>query len=424
MERVKYQLNGLNVTLIKTDKFKTTDLVINFKQLLDEKSVTRRALIPHVLKSATKNYQNKKAINQKLEQLYGASLGISVNKQGLLHILSFRMSIINDKFLLKNETLLDMAIAFFNEVIFQPLQEGDGFSERVVIEEKRLLKEQFTALYDDKIRYSYHRLIEEMCKTEKYRIKSIGRVEDLEKITPKNLYDSYQKMLTDDTADLLVIGDIDIERLKGLIEKYFVFDEREVISKVVDKETKTIREVAEIIEVKEISQAKLNLGFRTNVTGVDDDYYALLLMNALLGVYPSSLLFKNVREKASLCYYIASNIDKGKGLLIIYAGINHNDYQKAYDIIIEQIAKLQKGEFTEALIEMTRKALINDILQISDNPIAFLSTEYSHLLYQDAFDVKNEIERINQVTKEDISNVAKKLQEDTIFLLTNEEVSK
>ena len=159
MERVKYQLNGLNVTLIKTDKFKTTDLVINFKQLLDEKSVTRRALIPHVLKSATKNYQNKKAINQKLEQLYGASLGISVNKQGLLHILSFRMSIINDKFLLKNETLLDMAIAFFNEVIFQPLQEGDGFSERVVIEEKRLLKEQFTALYDDKIRYSYHRLI-------------------------------------------------------------------------------------------------------------------------------------------------------------------------------------------------------------------------------------------------------------------------
>ena len=63
------------------------------------------------------------------------------------------------------------------------------------------------------------------------------------------------------------------------------------------KERKTIHKVNEVVEVKDVSQAKLNIGYRTNTTGNDDDYYALMLMNAILGLYPNSLLFRNVREE-------------------------------------------------------------------------------------------------------------------------------
>ncbi len=423
MERINYKIKGLNVILIKTDKFKTTDLVLNFRQYLKPECVTKRALIPNVLKSATASYPSKKDISQKLEKLYGASLGISVNKQGLLHILSFRMSIVNDNYLLKNATLLDDALAFFNEVIFKPKLEDGVFSGKVVDEEKRLLKDQFAALYDDKIRYAYDRLIEEMCKEENYRIKSLGKEEDLESITPENLFAEYQKMLNDDTVDLLIIGDIEEKRVKKLIEQYLPFNERDEIKEVVDKETKEIREVNKIVEKKDVNQAKLNIGFRTNTTGDSKDYYPLVLMNAMLGVYPHSLLFRNVREKESLCYYIGSNIDKGKGLMVIYAGINKDDYEKAYDITIKQIESLQKGDFSDTLIDNSRKALINDLLQISDDPLAFLSSEYSHRLFQNTFDMEKIIKIIDKITKDDIIRVAKKLKEDTIFLLTNTEVS-
>ncbi len=424
MKRLNYKVNGLNVILIKTDKFKTTDFILNFRNYLNIDTVTKKALVPYILKAATVNYPNKRAINQQLEQLYGASLGLSVNKQGLLQIVSFRVSIVNDAYLLNTSTLLDEAFAFLKEIIYNPKLENGVFSEKVVSEEKRLLTDHFNSLYDDKIRYAYDKLIAEMCKNESYRIRAIGNIEDVDKINANDLYHIYQDMLKNDTVDLLVIGDIDYDRLKGLIEKNLVFAQREEVQDVVDTQTKEIEKVNKIVESQEISQAKLNIGFRTNTTGKDNDFHSLLLMNAMLGVYPHSLLFRNVREKESLCYYISSNIDKAKGVMIIYAGINKDDYEKAYTITLEQIKKLQDGDFDDDLIDNSRKALINDLLQICDNPIAFLASEFAHLLYQETFDVDEIEKKINSINKEDIQNVAKKLKEDTIFFLTQEEVKK
>ncbi|QVK19035.1 insulinase family protein [Mycoplasmatota bacterium] len=423
MQRINYKINGLNVIFIKTDKFKTTDFILNFRNYLNGDTVTKRALIPYVLKAGTQNYSTKKEINEKLETLYGASLGISINKQGLMQILSMRMSIINDTYLMTNSTLLEDAFQFFHEVIFNPKCENNVFSEKIVSEEKRLLKAQFNALYDDKIRYAYDKLIEEMCKDENYRIKALGRIEDIDSIDPSNLYSVYQDILKNDTVDLLVIGDIDKERLKGLIEKHLSFNDRQEIKEVVDTQTKEIDKVNKIVESQELNQAKLNIGFRTNVNGKDNDYYHLLLMNAMLGVYPHSLLFRNVREKASLCYYISSNIDKAKGIMIIYAGINKKDFDQAYKLVLDQINKLITGDFDEALMNNSSKALVNDLLQMSDNPIAVLASEYSHLLYDEIFDINSIIEKIKAVTKEDIQKVAQKLKEDTIFFLTKEEVN-
>lgn len=422
MEQSKYKINGLNVTLIKTNKFKTIDLVLNFRNSLYKETVTSKALIPYVLKAATKKYGSKKEINKQLEKLYGANLGISINKQGLLQVISFRVSIVNDVYLINESSLLDEAIAFLHEIIFNPKIENGVFSERIVLEEKRLLNDQFKSLYNNKIRYAYNRLIEEMCKDENYRFRALGQIEDLDIITNASLFKVYEDLLKNDTVDLLVTGDIDENRIKELIEKNFKFEERTEINEVVDKETKEINEVNNVVESQDVSQAKINIGFRTYTTGLDKEYYPLLLMNAMLGVYPHSLLFKNVREKASLCYYISSNIDKAKGIMIIYAGINKNDYEKAHDLILEQIKKLQDGDFNDQLLLNSSKALTNDLLEISDNPIGILASNYSHLLYQEEFDIDIITKKINGVTKEDIQNVAKKIKEDTIFFLTKEEV--
>lgn len=423
MELINYKINGLNAVIIKTAKFKTTNLIVNFRNYLNEDTVTKKALIPHILKAATENYPNKKTINRQLERLYGANLGISINKQGLLQIISFRVSIINDEYLTKNQTLLDDAFKFLNEIIFHPQLENNVFKEKVVEEEKRLARDQFDSMYNDKIRYAYDKLIQEMCKNEMYSLKAIGKKEDLDDITPKELYESYQQMLKNDTVDFFVVGDINENRVKDLIEKYLPFDVRDEVNRVVDTETNEDVKLNKLIEIKEVNQAKLNIGLRTYTTGLDKDYYPLLVMNAMFGVYPHSLLFKNVREKASLCYYISSNIDKSKGIMVIYAGINKDDYKKAVDIIFEQLKMVQDNQFADELVENSRKSLINDLLEMVDNPVSLLASHYAHLLYNEAFDVNDMIEKIKAVTKEEIVSVSKKIKEDTIFFLTSEEVN-
>lgn len=422
MERINYRINGLNVVVIKTPKFKTTDFIINFRNYLNKDTVTKKALIPYVLKSATKKYPSKKAISRQLEKLFGASLGVSINKQGLLQIISFRVSIINDEYLTKNQSLLDDAFEFLNQIIFHPETENNSFKENVIKEEKRLVKDQFDALYNDKIRYAYDKLIQEMCKGEQYSLRAIGKKDDVDNITSTELYDAYQQMLNEDTVDFFLVGDIDEERLRNLIEKYLPFSARDEINRVVDTQTKEDVKLNKVTEVKEINQAKLNIGLRTYTTGLDKDYYPLMLMNAMFGVYPHSLLFKNVREKSSLCYYIASNIDKAKGIMVIYAGINKDDYKLAVDIIFEQLKLIQTNQFDEEIIENSRKSLINDLLELVDSPISLLASHYSHLLYDEIFEIDKVVDKIQNVKKEEIVAVSKKIKEDTIFFLTSEEV--
>ncbi|ERJ13570.1 EF-P 5-aminopentanol modification-associated protein YfmF [Haloplasma contractile] len=422
MDKKVFKIGGLRLHVYKTDKFKTTDVVLNFRNKLNPEEVTARAILPYVLKAGTNNYPSKQAINKELEKLYGASLGVSVNKNGAAHLLSFRMSLVNDKYLRYEESLLDKAFQLFSDVIFNPSTNDGAFEEKIINEEKRLLKDHFNSLKDNKIKYSLSRLIEVMCANEDFKSKSIGRLEDVDDITPHNLYELYQRILKTDTIDLFIIGDVDENRVKNVVTNYFKFDERPIHEDVIDRvKPETITPRIEI-EKHNVKQGKLNIGFRTNTWGTDDDYYSLLVMNGVLGAYPHSLLFRNVREKESLCYYIASRIDKAKGLLLIFSGVEIDQFEKALTIIREQLEMVQNGKFDDSMIDDTKRTIVNGILELHDSPISILGNEYNYMMYGDHFDLDNIINKINSVTKEDIVSVANKIQEDTVFFLTGNEV--
>jgi len=72
-----------------------------------------------------------------------------------------------------------------------------------------------------------------------------------------------------------------------------------------------------------------------------------LLYNIILGSSANSLLFQNVREKASLAYSIKSVYVKQKANIFIRAGIEIENYEKAVNIIKEQLEKMRKGEFSD-----------------------------------------------------------------------------
>ena len=46
----------------------------------------------------------------------------------------------------------------------------------------------------------------------------------------------------------------------------------------------------------------------------------------------------NVREKLSLCYYASSAYHRQKRLITVSSGIEFQNYQKAYDEILAQLA--------------------------------------------------------------------------------------
>ncbi|CAI8805008.1 MULTISPECIES: EF-P 5-aminopentanol modification-associated protein YfmF [Bacillus] len=415
MEQQMHELGGLRVHMIPTDKYKTNTFVFRFKAPLNEETVTERALLPYVLQSATEKLPSVIRLRQYLEELYGSSLAVDVSKKGEDHIISIYVDIANETYLQDAPPLFEKALSMLSDIVLHPATEGSGFLSSIVESEKRALVQRIEATYDDKMRYANERLIEEMCKVEPYRLSANGQKERVASITNETLYRYYQNVLAEDEMDLYIIGDID-EDAVDLVGKYFSIAPRTAKDKNVILHKRN-NEEQEIVEKQELKQSKLNIGYRTYITYRDEDYFALQLFNGLFGGFSHSKLFVNVREKNSLAYYAASRFESHKGLLFVMSGIEAKNYEKAVEIIKEQMKAMQNGDFSEEEIHQTKSVIQNQILEAIDTPRGFVEMLYHGVIAERTRPVEEWLTGIERVTKEKIVKVANNIELDTIYFL-------
>ena len=413
---------GKNIHLIQTNKFKTIQFVVKFKAPLQKETITKRALLPYILRQATNQYETRTELDKQLDLLYGAGLGIDGSKKGEQHVISFRMELPNEKFIPNSESINDQAIHLLTDVIYNPLQAEKAFDQTIFEREKETLRQRMRSIKDDKLDYAQMRLIDEMCKNESYSLHILGSESDLEKLNANVLYEYYTTMLSQDELDIYVVGDFDLKNLKAKITNAFDKGKRNVYTDktLAFRNRLSISKTKEIIEKESIQQAKLHIGYRTNCTFNDDQYAALLVFNGIFGGFPNSKLFMNVREKHSLAYYAASRIESYKGLMFVFSGIAPEDYKKALEIIELQFEEMQNGQFSEEILEETKGLLLNDYLETLDHPQGIVELYYQGIIADSNIKPNDLMDRIKQVTYEDVVQVGKSITKDTIYLLTNQ----
>jgi predicted Zn-dependent peptidase len=411
---------GYKLHVVNTNKYKTNTLVWKMKAPLEKETVTLRALLPHVLQSSTETYPSTTKLRTYLDDLYGASLFVDLAKKGEYHIMTFTMEIANEKFLTDSTPLLAKAFELLTEIIFKPNLENDAFTKDTVEKEKRTLKQRIQSIYDDKMKYSSVRLIEEMCKGEPFQLEANGVKEDVDAITPETLYSYYKKALSEDEIDFYVIGDVSEEEVKNLAEQFITLEERTPKS-AHRHERKSIETPQEVIEKQDVKQGKLNIGYRTNVYYGDEEYYALQVFNGIFGGFSHSKLFINVREKASLAYYAASRLESHKGLLLVMSGIDHKNYDKAVSIIKAQLEAIQNGDFTEEELSQTKAVIKNQLLETIDVARGLVEVLYHNVIVGKNITLEEWFQKTDMVTKEEIVDVSKNIQLDTIYFLTGTE---
>jgi len=408
-------IHGISLHTVTTSKFKTITIVLKLLAPLNEKDVTYRAILPYVLQRGTQNFPTSTRLRQHLDELYGATLNVDLSKKGEHHIISFRMEVANEKFLSDSTPLLEKALKLLADILLNPVIEGGAFQEDYVTQEKRTLKQRIQSVYDDKMRYSNLRLVQEMCKNEPYALHVNGELKDVDGITSEALYEYYQNILKHDKIDLYVVGDINRQEVERNVESYFSLKNTPQAMDY-SLEKKEIVE-NEVIEEQDVKQGKLNIGFRTNSTYRDDDYYALQVFNGIFGGFSHSKLFINVREKASLAYYAASRVESHKGLLMVMSGIEVQNYEKAVTIIKEQMAAMKNGDFTDQEFEQTKAVIRNQLLETVDTPYGLVEIVYHNVIASINRSFDEYLEGIEKVTKEEVVEVAKKVELDTIYFL-------
>lgn len=420
-ESVK-EMKGFKLHLIKTGKYKTNTFIWKMKAPLTFEDVTIRALLPYVLQSNTKTFPSKALLSSYLDDLYGATLYVDLAKKGEYHIISFVLEVANEKFLADSVPLTRKAVELLADILTNPNVNGNSFDRETVDNEKRTMKQRIRSIYDDKIKYANFRLIEEMCKDEPYALHVYGKIDEVDAITPEQLYEYYKKCFAEDEMDLYIVGDIDEEETELLVDEFFAFPER--LPRKAEAIRSINREVQEIKEVQEIHQGKLNLGFRTNILYGEPDYFPLQVLNGIYGGFSHSKLFTNVREKNSLAYYVASRLESHKGLMIVMSGIDSKNYGKTVDIIKEQMEAVKKGDFSVEELEQTKAVIKNQLMETLDSPRGTVEILYHNVISDKNITFDEWLQQVDATTRDDIMRAAAKIQLDTIYFLTGTEEGK
>ncbi|AZV47694.1 peptidase M16 [Bacillus halotolerans] len=419
VNEVKTKHGGLTAHIVETEKFKTVSLIFKMLAPLTKEQVTKRALFPHVLLRGTESRPKTAELRSYLDELYGTSVSADLSKKGEQHVITFRLEIPNEKYLKDQTPLLEKGLQLLAEIVFSPALEAGVFQSQYVDQEKRTLKQRIQAVYDDKMRYSNLRLIQEMCKNEPYSLHVNGEIDDVDAITADQLYETYRHAIQKDQLDLYVVGDVDRKQVQAAIEQYFHTEERTLEAFVNNHAEQP--EPKEVIDEEDVKQGKLNIGYRTNITFTDQDYSALQVFNGMFGGFSHSKLFINVREKASLAYYAASRIDSFKGLLMVMSGIEVKNYKQAVSIIAEQFQAMKNGEFSEQDISQTKAMIRNQVLETIDTAYGLSEFLYQQAAAQVDIPIEDFLANIERVTKEDIIKVGEKIQLDTTYFLKGTE---
>ena len=393
----------------QTKKFKTVLITLKFKAEASKEAFAFRTLLPSMLRAKTNNYKNRKAFNEKLEALYGASLSSSTGKIGRLSVIHIQLRIVNPK--LADEHLFEEGLQFLKEYVYA----HNSFSQTDFDVEKRLLLEEVTSKENDKTRYAITRLFDEMCKDELYGARVSGTKEEISALTLADFKKQYKKFLKQDELQLVLSGDIE-EAYVELAQSYFPnasFNQTDFL----DYEEKSFEHVTEVVEHDKISQTKLNIGYRLPIRQNDPLHPAAVLFNAALGGYVHSRLFLNVREKHSLCYYISSAYDGYKGVLFLYSGVDAKRLDLAKSVIDEEVNKMVTRKISETELNLSKQALINDLKESEDSQAARQNVLYVQALLGKKSTLEERIEKISNVTPEQILEVGKHLKKDTVYLL-------
>lgn len=409
--------NGIHVHILQTEKYKLNTVIASFHTNLQEEKAAMRAMIPHVLMRGSVNHPTAESIQLALSDLYGATLGGSVAKKGERQLVEFLCKTVNEKYLRNSEPLLEKAFALLAEVLFQPVQENGGFKAEYVEKEKEQHAKRIDSLLDDKIAYAAERCLEEMTKGERFSISKLGTKSDLGRIDNRNLFEAYQDLVKNAPLHLYIIGNVEADQIMSLLQKYFPQD-RKPKEDLLPTQTDIVPDkVKEVVDQLDVSQGKLNIGLRTAVTHSDDTYPVLVVYNGILGGFPHSKLFVNVREKASLAYYASSRLESYKGLLYIQSGIQIEQYEKALNIIKEQLEEMKKGNISDTELEFTKNGLLNSFRTVLDSPEGLADIHTGGLVSGRQRSVEELMELVGKVTKDDVINVAGKIQLDTIYFL-------
>jgi predicted Zn-dependent peptidase len=244
----------------------------------------------------------------------------------------------------------------------------------------------------------------------------------IDDISRDDLVAFHKKFFGPNNAMLAVWGDFDTKQMIEKIEKAFEGWERVDLGLPEAPQVQyEFRKTVNVVRKDDVNQSNVYLGHLGGLMS-DPDYFALIVMNRILGGGFTGRLFKNVRSREGLAYsvfgaYSANYEYPGE----FYVGCQTKSESTVYAIraMIKEVQKMQEAEVTDEELALAKDSFLNSFVFNFDTKGEIVNRlmTYEYFGYPADFLQKTK-QNVEKVTKADVLRVAKKhLQPDKVQIL-------
>lgn len=407
---------GVTLRCFADTRFKQGCLSFQLIRKQCHEEAAMNALLPTVLLRGCHSCPDLRAITNKLDELYGASVGTLVRRVGDYQSTGLYCSFMEDRFAMEGDEILAPMVRFLGELLLQPLTEDGGFLPDFVAGEKRNLISTIESELNDKRAYAMGKMLRTMCKADSFGVPRLGDTESVAAIDPKTLYGHYQYILRSSPMELFYVGSAPGETVAALVKKMLSSVERDYVNLPVQTPF-TDGGGSETTETADVAQSVLCMGFVTDITSQSSGFAPMQVLNTIFGAGMTSKLFMQVREKLSLCYAIGSGYYGSKGILTVSAGIDRSKEQQVRAEVLTQLDACRRGEITEEELRAAKEALLSSLRGVHDSPGSIESYYATHLLSGAFRSPQQYMDEIRAVTMDSVIAAANTIRLHTTYFL-------
>ncbi len=297
----------------------------------------------------------------------------------------------------------DLALDVLSDMVFNPL-----FKPEDIDRERNVILEEIK-MYED----TPDELVHDVFATTIWRGHSLGRpiignAQIIGSLSREQVIGYYQQNYAPANLVVAVAGNINHQEAVEKLRRVFGSVRGQAAAR---RKIRPVPHPSVTCRQKETEQIHLCMG-GPGLPLDHEQIYVLQIINTILGGGLSSRLFQEVRESRGLAYSIYSyhSSYRDTGLFCVYAGLSKNNVAQVMELVCNEIRDIQKNGITDDELRRAKDQMKGNLFLSLENVSTRMSRLAKSQLYLGKVVPPEEVvEKINQVTAEQIREVARSM---------------
>lgn len=293
------------------------------------------------------------------------------------------------------------------------------FTDENVQKEQGIIAQEIKMYDDDPNFVVYFNALRAMYNTNPVRIDIAGTVESISHITKEYLYTCYNTFYSPQNMFIVIIGDVDVDGTISLIEENLRlyesdYDNKKEIKKIEtfsDKEKESICKKEEVKKM-DIYMPQICIGYKLDVVDGKEAMKRNIICDIVSDLYFSKMTkfyeeeYKKgiLSEEPSLSYEGTSSFSHA----LVFASSIQID--KLKEDLLNYLEEIKNTPINEDMFELIKKKKIGEMIRRADS----LNVSYRRIIEAllGKIDIYEDVNILENITKEDISEFLKLLNEE------------